>query len=107
MQKQMQSQNARQDHDAAVLLTSRRDFLQGLGLVAAGLALHPLTASIRRQVNTTALAERKVVIYQDKAHFDDSGRLDAYVPPRNLSSRTRQYVQSLDTHTFASRHWFV
>jgi hypothetical protein len=89
--------------------TSRRHFIQGCALTAAGFAISKQASYFTfEKVSSEKLKQQaQVVVYQDKAHFDNSGLLAPYKAPASLASSTRQYVKSIDSHTFLSRHWFV
>lgn len=90
--------------------TSRRCFLQSITLGIASLNLLPrlslAKADTKEKSEPTVKAMKQVVILHDQAHFDETGVFEAYIPPKNMSA-TREYVNSLDTETFLSRHWFV
>ena len=88
---------------------SRRLFIQSSVVTTASLTAWkiPSPFTITQNHSTPTSAPPQVVIYQDKAHFDNTGLLEPYVPPKSLASSTRKYVEKTDKQTFLSRHWFV
>lgn len=83
------------------VMSSRRSFMQGSAVVLTSLSAWTVPTFF-----ATENQQAQVVIYQDKAHFDNSGLLQPYLPPSDPASSTRRYVESLEPIAFMSRHWF-
>lgn len=94
--------------------TSRRSFLQSSTLALGGLTLLPTLSfakpctqeKLHPVLKANVKAKKRVVILQDRAHFDETGIFETYIPPKSMTA-TREYTNNLDAETFISRHWFV
>lgn len=74
---------------------------------AGGVLLAPvvkLYASASNQLSK--LKQKRVFIFQDRAHFDVEGKVEEYQAPTSMVS-TKQYLDTVDQEEFLKRHWFV